>query len=149
METISAASTRRPAQRTGRPFRGQAASVTFGVRLTDSEYEEIATVAASLDVTITSLMRTSSLITARTAPALLTQEAIAVYRAGQGVSAAARAATQLLRDLRTTRRNEDLRFVVETLVVEVAACRDAYLLLIEAHARRAAMARTTLLEGRS
>ncbi|KAF0171658.1 MAG: hypothetical protein IV086_06510 [Hyphomonadaceae bacterium] len=149
MQSTTTPGFRRLFGRSTRPTPASRSNVTFGVRLTGGEYAEIAAVAAKLDVTITALMRTSALITARMAPALLTQEAIAVYRAGQGASAASRVLAQLLSERRAGGVNGDVRSAIERVAVEVSACRDAYLRLTAAHMRRAASVRAALRPARS
>jgi len=136
-------------RRSGRPRRGTAPSITFGVRLTGGEYGEIAAAAAALEVTITALMRTSALITARMAPALLAQEAVAVWRAGQAASEAAQAVRQLARDLPEVVESEDLRRAIDELADAIAVCRDGYHALTAAHHRRASVARQALQPDRA
>ena len=140
----TASQTETVVRRRGAPMRGATPSITFGVRLTVSEYAEIARAAGALDVTITALIRTSALITARTAPALLAQEAIAVWKASGAVSEAARVIIGLRRDLHAGSAPADLRRMVEDLAGEVAVCRDAYAALVQAHMRRARTAHAAL-----
>lgn len=111
---------------------------TMGVRFTDAERGEIAAVAAALDVSAGALIRAGALQAARTGPALLAQEAVAVHRAATELAAVGRALTQIGRRLDddSDQVGSDLALTLEALRDRVIQLDAAHRALVIAHARR-------------
>jgi hypothetical protein len=121
----------------------------MGVRFTDAEREEIAAVAAALDVSAGALIRAGALQAARAGPALLAQEAVAVHRAATELAAVGRALTQIGRrlDEDSARMASDLTVTLEALRTRVIQLDAAHRALLSAHARRGQAARRVLIDA--
>ena len=132
----------------GRPKRAETACVTFGVRLSDREHADIAAAAARLNVSMTALMRTSALITARGEVALLPQEAVAINRAQSTLGGVHRGVVQLLRFLHSggIAGAADLAPRLAQLETHVEDLAKALSGLVRAHRRRSALARFALAD---
>lgn len=121
----------------------------MGVRFTDVERAEIKVAAAGLSVSSSALIRAGALCAAREGPALLPQEAVAVYRAVGALGPIGRNLNQIARAVNPQSVPPDLRATIEEVAVVVADLLDAHRSLLAAHVRRGRSARRAVRAKRA
>ncbi len=121
----------------------------MGVRFTDAERDEIEAVADALGVSAGALIRAGALGAARTGPALLAQEAVAVHVAAGALASVGRNLNQIARALNGGDDVDaaDFDVTLEAIRERVALLGEAHRSLLVVHARRGDRVRRALTVG--